>query len=116
MKGWLGIGFNSGKYNLNLIKRYFVEQIVNDNSVKIMVARKDNEYMFLTTPKFKFLDIKNFLDPRMSYGRWGKSLECRLEKLAFPYGYLTSYEKLNHVEPVARKYFYSSFSGRHAIS
>lgn len=41
------IGFNSGKYNINMIKR----QIAQDESEKIVVARKDNGYMFLTTSK-----------------------------------------------------------------
>ena len=40
--------------------------------------------MSLTTPRFRFLDIKNFLAPGMSYEKWCKSLECKLEKLVFP--------------------------------
>ena len=41
--------------------------------------------MFLTTPRFKFLDIRSFLALGMSYEKWRKSLECELEKLVFPY-------------------------------
>ena len=81
---WLGqvavIGLNSGKYDLNLIKQYFVERIAK-NVWQIKVAKKDNNYMFLTTSRFKFLDILNFLAPGMSYEKWCKSLECRLKKL-----------------------------------
>ena len=97
------IGFNSGKYDLNLIKRYFVDKIAKadgDTDPKIFVARKENNYMFLTTDEFKFLDIKNFLAPGMSYDVWCKSVDCNLQKLTFPYEWLTSYEKLNHVGPV----------------
>ena len=32
----------------------------------IFVACKKNNYVFLTTDKFKFLDIKNFFGPGMS--------------------------------------------------
>ena len=71
------IGFNSGKYDINMIKRYFVEQIALDNSGKIKVANKDNNYMFLTTSRFKFLDIKNFLAPGMSYDKWCWSVNLR---------------------------------------
>ncbi|XP_057316834.1 uncharacterized protein LOC130657857 [Hydractinia symbiolongicarpus] len=110
------IGFNSGKYDLNMIKRYFVDQIVRDDSEKINVAKKDNDYMFLTTSRFKFLDIKNFLAPGLSYDRWCKSLDCKLEKLVFPYEWLTSYDKLTHVGPVAYEHFYSSLSGKNALS
>lgn len=52
------IGFNSGNYDLTLIKRHFVEQIAKDDDEKIMVQIKDNKYTFVTTSKFKFLDIK----------------------------------------------------------
>ena len=72
--------------------------------------------MFLTTPKFKFLDIKNFLAPGMSYAKWCKSLECKLEKLVFPYEWLTGYGKLSHVGPVAREHFYSSMGGKNTLS
>ena len=103
------IGFNSGKYDLNLIKKYFVEEIARPEVVQeIFVARKANNYMFLTTDEFKFIDIINFLGPGMSYDKWCKSLGCKLEKLVFPYEWLTRYEKLNHVGPVKRQDFYSS--------
>ncbi|XP_057310113.1 uncharacterized protein LOC130648107 [Hydractinia symbiolongicarpus] len=59
------IGFNSGKYDINMIKRYFVERIADDDNIK--VAKKDNEYMILTTSNFKFIAIKNFLAPDLSY-------------------------------------------------
>ena len=107
------IGFNSGKYDLNLIKRYFMEEIAKadeDGVPKIFVARKENNYMFLTTEKFKFLDIRNFLAPGLSYDAWCKSLGCKLQKLVFPYEWLTSQEKLCHVGPVKRQAFYSSLT------
>ncbi|XP_057292550.1 uncharacterized protein LOC130621260 [Hydractinia symbiolongicarpus] len=110
------IGFNSGKYDLNMIKRYFVDQIAKDDSKKIKVAKKDNDYMFLTTSRFKFLDIKNFIAPGMSYDEWCKSLDCKLKKLVFPYEWLTSYDKLNHVGPVAYEHFYSSLIGKNTLS
>ena len=110
------IGFNSGKYDINMIKRYFVERIAEDVNEKIKVAKKDNNYMFLTTSKFKFLDIKNFLAPGMSYAKWCKSLDCGLEKLVFPYEWLTSYDKLSHVGPVEYENFYSSLSGKNTLS
>ena len=64
--------------------------------------------MFLTTNEFKFLDIRNYLAPALTYENWCKSLGCKLGKLVFPYEWLDSYEKLNHVGPVKRECFYSS--------
>ena len=44
-----------------------MERIAENVNGKIKMAKKDNNYMFLKTPRFKFLDIKNFLAPGMSY-------------------------------------------------
>ncbi|XP_057302867.1 uncharacterized protein LOC130637032 [Hydractinia symbiolongicarpus] len=72
--------------------------------------------MFLTSSKFKFIDIKNFLAPGLSYEKWCKSLECNVKKLVFPYEWLTSYEKLDHVGPVDHEAFYSTLSGKNTLS
>ena len=49
--------------------------------------------MFLTTPKFKFLDFKNYIGPGLSYDAWCKLMGCRLKKLIFLDEWLDSYEK-----------------------
>jgi len=107
-------GFNSSRYDLNLIKKYFVKPLSDLDTVK--VAKKENSYMFLMTPRFKFLDIKNYLAPGLSYDRWCKAYGCKLEKLVFPYEWLDSYEKLDHVGPVSFEAFYSSLNSASTIS
>ena len=44
------VGFNSGKYDLNLIKKYFVTQVGGEKAVT--VAKKQEKIMFLPTPNF----------------------------------------------------------------
>ncbi|XP_057317067.1 uncharacterized protein LOC130660625 [Hydractinia symbiolongicarpus] len=97
-----------------MIKHFFVEELAQGDKIK--VAKKDNDYMFLATSRFKFLDIKNFLAPGLSYGGWCKSLECKLQKLVFLYEWLTSHDKLNHVGPVAHENFHTRLSGRNTLS
>ena len=46
--------------------------------------RRRRMTMFLNTSKFKFLDIKKYTGPGLSYDAWCKSMGCRLEKLMFP--------------------------------
>ena len=103
------IGFNSGKYDLNMVKEYFVKKIsYNKEDEDEFAAKKENDYMFLTTSKFKVLDVKNYIGPGLSYDAWCKSMGCRLQKLMFPYEWLDSYEKINYVDPVSYEDFYSS--------
>ena len=74
----------------------------------VFIAKKENDCMFLTTPKFEFLDAKNCIGPGLSYDAWCKSMACRLGELMFPYEWLDSYKKQSHVGPVNYEDFYSS--------
>ena len=90
------IGFNSGKYYLNMVKAYYVKKICynkeDECNEDVFAVKKDNDYMFLTTSKFKILDVKNYIGPGLNFDAWCKSMGCRLQKLMFPYEWLDSYE------------------------
>ena len=107
-------GFNSGRYDINMIKEYFVKKLAGISDVN--VAKKENSYMFLSTPKFKFLDIKSYLAPGLSYAAWCRAYGTELQKLVFPYEWLDSFEKLNHKGPVKYEDFYSSLKGGETFS
>ena len=107
-------GFNSGRYDINMIKEYFVKNLAGISDVN--VAKKENSYMFLSTQKFKFLDIKSYLAPGLSYAAWCRAYGTELQKLVFPYEWLDSFEKLNHKGPVKYEDFYSSLKGGETIS
>ena len=107
-------GFNSGRYDINMIKEYFVKDLAKISNVN--VAKKENSYMFLSLPIFKFLDIKNYLAPGLSYDGWCRAYGCELQKLAFPYEWFDSFDKLNHKGPVKYEEFYSSLKGGITIS
>ena len=107
-------GFNSGRYDINMIKEYFVKNLAIISDVD--VAKKENSYMFLSTSNFKFLDIKNYLAPGLSYDAWCRAYGCELQKLAFPYEWLDSFNKLNHKGPVKYEEFYSTLKGGITIS
>ena len=107
-------GFNSGRYDINMIKEYFVKNLAEISNVN--VAKKENSYMFLSTPKFKFLDIKSYLAPGLNYAAWCRAYGTELQKLVFPYEWLDSFEKLNHKGPVKYEDFYSSLKGGETIS
>ena len=80
----------------------------NECNEDVFAAKKQNNYMFLITSKFKFLDVKNYIAPVLSYAAWCKSMGRRLQKLMLPYEWLDSYKKLSHVAPVSYDDFYSS--------
>jgi len=89
------LGFNSGRYDLNLNREHFAERL-SDTTGKVRVAKNGNKIMFLLTQKFRFLDIINYLGPRTSYEKWTKAYECTAEKSWFPYEWFDTPEKLDH--------------------
>ena len=89
------LGFNSGTYDLNLIKKYFAERLA-DTTNKVRVAKNGNKIMFLLTSGFRFLDIINYLGPGTSYEKWVKAYECKAVKSWFPYEWFDRPEKLDY--------------------
>ena len=47
------LGFNSGKYDLNLIIKYFAE-LVADTADRVRVAKNGNKIMYILTKKLSF--------------------------------------------------------------
>ena len=76
------LGFSSGKYDLNLIKEYFVDKIT-DTAKKIKVAKKANQTMFLLTPHFRFLNVMKYLGPGTSYENGSKPMDVNCRRAVF---------------------------------
>ena len=58
--------------------------------IQAYIEECEQKRLDLTTSKFKFLDVKNYIGPGLSYDAWCKSMGCRLQKLMFPYKWLDS--------------------------
>ena len=104
------LGFNSGRYDLNLIKEHFIERITEPTGTT-RVAKNSNKIMFMTNKNFRFLNIINYLGPGTSYDKWVKAYGCSLEKSWFPYEWFDSPDKLDF--PGLRDYpsWYSHLKG-----
>ena len=85
------IGFNSGKYDLNMIKRSFVPLLISNNAA---VIKRQNTFMCLSTTNLKFLDVTQYLAPGVSYDKYLKAYGCDQQKGHFPYEYMDGIGKL----------------------
>ena len=108
------MGFNSGSYDLNMIKKHFVTKITGENEVK--VASKQIKIMFMSTPNFKFLDIMNYVAPGTSYDKWVKTHGAELAKSWLPYEWFGTVEKLDYPELPAYWHFYSKLKNEKVLS
>ena len=98
------IGFNSGKYDLNMIKRSFVPLLISNNAA---VIKRQNTFMCLSTTKLKFVDICNYLAPGVSYAKYLTAYGCELGKGHFPYEYMDDLQKLEDRVLPPQATFYS---------
>ena len=85
------VGFNSGRYDLNAIKKFFVPLLIHNNAA---VIKRQNTYMCLSTDQLKFVDICNYIAPGVSYDKYLKAYGCELQKGHFPYEYMDDLQKL----------------------
>ena len=54
-------GFNSAKYDINLIKLYLLPILVNERQIEPTVIRKANQFVSFKFGDVQLLDIMNFL-------------------------------------------------------
>ena len=87
------LGFNSSKYDLNLIKKYFPKYF-NLATDCDYVVKKTNQYTAIATSKFKFLDILNYLAAGCNYSKFLKAYDIEESKSYFPYEWFDDVEKL----------------------
>ena len=108
------VGFNSGHYDLKLIRKYFVPVMTQGRGV--FAAEKNGRIMFISTPKFKFLDVMNYLAPGITYDKWIKTYGATLAKSWLPYEWFDSPDKLDY--PRLPPYFawYSKLKGAYVLS
>ena len=62
------LGFNCGRYDLNLIKEHFAE-LLADTTAKVLVGKKPNTTMFIKINGFRFVCIINFCMRSIIYNR-----------------------------------------------
>ncbi|KAE9049882.1 hypothetical protein PR001_g2907 [Phytophthora rubi] len=113
-------GFNSGRYDINLIKKDLFAVIGTDNIKSVI---KNPSYMCLATSDMKMLDISNYVPAGTSYDKYlttylgGCKCDdkirciCGLGKGLFPYEYITAFNVLNQTTIPPKAAFDSKLRG-----
>lgn len=108
------VGFNSARYDLDLIKEHFVQEATHLGD--IVVGAKSNKTMFLLTKDLKFLDVINYLAPGVSLDAWLKAYGATKRKSWFPYEWLNSPEKLQEKQLPPHEAWYSKLKGQYLLT
>ena len=110
------VGFNSGSYDLNLIKSCIFKRLNESDASESerdqgpikYIVKNGNHFKVVATRKLKFLDITSYLAPGCSYAVYLKAFGVREEKGHFPYEYIDSLWKLKRDSLPPHEAFYSS--------
>ena len=100
-------GFNSAKYDINLIKSYLLPILVNERDIAPTVIKKANQFI-----SFKFVDIQllhrmNFLGGATSPDSFLKSYKISESKGFFHYEWFDHPDKMQNTEFPQYDAFYS---------
>lgn len=91
----VALEFNTGKFDINLIRQYLFPYMVANGITIDHLVKRNNDYMSISTPHAVFLDVKNYLAAGVSYKQWLESYKIQQTKGFFPYEWFTSLDKLN---------------------
>ena len=78
-------GFNSAKYDLNLIKSYLLPILINEREIENTVIKKTNQFISFKFGDVQLLDILNFLGGATSLDSFLKAYKTSETKRFFPY-------------------------------
>ena len=87
--------FNSGKYDLNLIKSYLLPYFIHEGDIQPTVIKKANHFVSFKFGDVQFLDILNFLGAATSLDSFLKAYKTNETKRIFSYEWFDSPNKLD---------------------
>ena len=91
-------GFNSAKYDINLIKSYLLPILINERNKEPTVIKKANQFVSFKFGDVQFLDIMNFLRGATSLDSFLKAYKTSETKGLFPNERFDCPQKLNNRE------------------
>ena len=78
------VGFNGGKYDLNLIKSYLLPILVNERNIELILIKKANQFTSFIFDDIQLLVIMNFLGGATSLDSFLKALKTSKTKNFLP--------------------------------
>lgn len=101
-------GFNSGKYDLPLIKSHLVKYLLENDIDITFTAKKGSSYLCIATECVRFLDVTNFVAPGFSLSDYLKAYNAEDKKFCWVHDRFTSLDILRETEFPQHEDFYSN--------
>ena len=91
-------GFNSAKYDINLIETYLLPILINERNMEPIVIKKANQFVSFKLGDVQLLDIMNFLAGATSLDSFLKAYKTAETKGIFPYEGFDCPQRMNKSE------------------
>ena len=91
-------GFNSAKYDINLIKSYLLPILINERNMEPTVIKKANQFVSFKIGDVQLLDIMNILGGATSLDSFLKAYKTAETKGFFPFERFDCPQKMNNSE------------------
>ena len=91
-------GFNSAKYDLNLIKSYLLPILVNEGDIEPTFIKKANHFISFKFGDIQLLDTMNFLGGATRLDSFLKAYQTPDTKRFFPYEWFDHPDKMQNTE------------------
>ena len=108
-------GFNSGRYDLNLIKSYLIPYLIRDKEQETSVIEKANDFISFKFGDVQFLDIMKFLGGATTLESFLKAYKASETKGFFPYELFDKPDNLDYPELPPFEAFFSKLRNNNPL-
>ena len=109
------VGFNSSKYDANLMKKYLSVSLTKYDKPEdgeVVALKTNSMYRVISSKSLKFLDVANYLAAGVSLDKWLKAYKCTMTKGFFPYEWFDDYNLLEQTYLPPYNEWYSTLKGK----
>ena len=109
-------GFNSSRYDLNLIKEPLLKYLLFSRNVEPKSIRKSNQFVSMKFLGLQFLDILNFIGGSTSLDKFLKAYGVEESKGYFPYEWFDTVDKLEETDIPSAECFFNKLKNCNVLS
>ena len=108
-------GFNSGRYDINLVKSYLIPYLIKEKEIEPSVIKKANDFVSFKFGDVQLLDIMKFLGGATTLDSFLKAYKASELKGYFPYEWFDTPNKLDEQQLPSYDDFYSKLKNSNPL-
>ena len=108
-------GFNSGRYDINVIKSYLIPYLIKEKEIEPSVIKKANDFVSFKFGDVQLLDIMKFLGGATTIDSFLKAYKASELKGYFPYEWFDTPNKLDEQQLPSYDDFYSKLKNSNPL-